>query len=181
MRFAQSGDVTAVINVSAAAVIKPRASIRSASGKVLAGRNGIVGALSADSDDTSLESPAAPAALRHTPGGVRLVPLQAEKHRPAAGAIPAADRGVPRHDIISASLQRWRRFGGHLPQVSQLSPQLDYPTDSDPYPKTVDNDLPHTDCCPVLARGKIALATSIREASLDVASMAPRPRFSSSK
>ena len=52
-----------------AASSRPPASTRIAIGKVYAGRNGIIGALTEDLIDTSRESAAAIAALRHTPGG----------------------------------------------------------------------------------------------------------------
>jgi 6-phosphofructokinase 1 len=39
-------------------------------------------------------------------------------------------------------------------------------------PKTVDNDLPHTDCCPGFGSVAKYVAVSTREAALDVASMA---------
>ena len=67
--YAQSGGVTAVINTSAAASSRPRASTASTIGKVYAGRDGIIGALTEDLIDTGKESPAAIRALRHTPGG----------------------------------------------------------------------------------------------------------------
>jgi len=67
--YAQSGGVTAVINASAAGVIETARRNKRRIGKVYAGRNGIIGALTEDLIDTSRESAAAIAALRHTPGG----------------------------------------------------------------------------------------------------------------
>ena len=67
--YAQSGGVTAVINASACGVIETARKHRDRIGKVYAGRNGIIGALLEDLVDTSKESAAAIAALRHTPGG----------------------------------------------------------------------------------------------------------------
>ena len=64
--YAQSGGVTAVINATASAVI---AEARASRIKVLAARNGILGALREDLIDTSKESAAAIRALAHTPGG----------------------------------------------------------------------------------------------------------------
>src|SRR5690606_21146376 len=66
--YAQSGGVTAVINASAAGVIEA-ARESNVIGKVYAGRNGIIGALTEDLIDTGKESKAAIAALKHTPGG----------------------------------------------------------------------------------------------------------------
>src|SRR4029079_8519724 len=67
--YAQSGGVTAVINASAAGVIETARANRDRIGKVYAGRNGIIGALTEDLIDTSKESARAIAALRATPGG----------------------------------------------------------------------------------------------------------------
>lgn len=64
--YAQSGGVTAVINATAAGVI---AEARARKIKVLAARNGILGALREELIDTSKESAAAIAALAQTPGG----------------------------------------------------------------------------------------------------------------
>src|SRR5690554_3910825 len=67
--YAQSGGVTAVINASAAGVIETARQHPDKIGKVYAGRNGIIGALTEDLIDTSLESAENIAALRHTPSG----------------------------------------------------------------------------------------------------------------
>src|SRR6516164_849208 len=66
--YAQSGGVSAVINASACGVLQTARQHSEAIGKVYAGRNGIIGALTEDLIDTSLESEAAIAALKHTPG-----------------------------------------------------------------------------------------------------------------
>ena len=67
--YAQSGGVTAVINASACGVIETARKHRGRIGKVYAGRNGIIGVLTEDLIDTSLDTPAAIRALKHTPGG----------------------------------------------------------------------------------------------------------------
>ena len=67
--YAQSGGVTAVINASAAGVIETARKHKSRIGKVYAGRNGIIGALTEDLIDTSREPARAIAALKHTPAG----------------------------------------------------------------------------------------------------------------
>ncbi len=57
-------------------------------------------------------------------------------------------------------------------KVSQLSEKLGYPITAVHVPKTVDNDLPITDTCPGFGSVAKYVATSIREAGFDVASMA---------
>src|ERR1700726_1122269 len=66
--YAQSGGVSAVINASACGVLETAGQHPEEIGKVYAGRNGIIGALTEDLIDTSLEAKAAIAALKHTPG-----------------------------------------------------------------------------------------------------------------
>ena len=67
--YAQSGGVTAVINASACGVIETARKHRDKIRNVLAGRNGIVGALTEELIDTGKESREDIAALRYTPGG----------------------------------------------------------------------------------------------------------------
>ncbi|MGA1562743.1 MAG: diphosphate--fructose-6-phosphate 1-phosphotransferase, partial [Gammaproteobacteria bacterium] len=67
--YAQSGGVTAVINSSAAGVIETARQHRDKIGKIFAGRNGIIGALTEDLIDTDEESAEDIAALKHTPSG----------------------------------------------------------------------------------------------------------------
>ncbi|MGH8596465.1 MAG: 6-phosphofructokinase, partial [Gammaproteobacteria bacterium] len=67
--YAQSGGVTAVINASACGVLETAGRYPAQMGRVFAGRNGIIGALTEDLIDTAQESPQSIAALRHTPSG----------------------------------------------------------------------------------------------------------------
>ncbi|MHB1591251.1 MAG: diphosphate--fructose-6-phosphate 1-phosphotransferase, partial [Sulfuricella sp.] len=67
--YAQSGGVTAVINASACGLIESARKHKDKIGKVYAGRNGIIGALTEDLIDTSKDTAKAIAALRHTPSG----------------------------------------------------------------------------------------------------------------
>ena len=64
--YAQSGGVTAVINATASAVLQ---AARAKKVKVLAARNGILGALREELIDTTTLSTAQVRALAHTPGG----------------------------------------------------------------------------------------------------------------
>ena len=66
--YAQSGGVTAVINASACGVIETVNKSKKIH-KVLAGENGILGALNEELIDTSKESKINIAKLRQTPGG----------------------------------------------------------------------------------------------------------------
>ena len=66
--YAQSGGVSAVINASACGVIETAARSREI-GKLYAGRNGILGALTEDLIDVSRESRATIRGLKYTPAG----------------------------------------------------------------------------------------------------------------
>ena len=61
-------------------------------------------------------------------------------------------------------LQRWGR-------LSQLSAELAYPIVCVGIPKTMDNDLPITDCSPGFGSAAKYVATSLHEAALDLAAM----------
>ena len=88
--YAQSGGVTAVINATACGVLQTARRRSDKIGKVYAGRNGIIGALTEDLIDTSIESEAAIAALKRR---VRLLSLQARVDRRASRAVRTLDRG----------------------------------------------------------------------------------------
>jgi len=57
-------------------------------------------------------------------------------------------------------------------KVSQIAETLGYPLTAVHVPKTVDNDLPITDCCPGFGSVAKYVATSMLEAGFDVESMA---------
>src|SRR5438477_11639513 len=171
--YAQSGGVTAVINASAAGVIETARKYRKHIGKVYAGRNGILGALTEELIDTSKESAGATRALRNTPGG-------------AFGSARYKLKGVEKggheyerllevfraHDIGYFFYNGGNDSADTCLKVSQISALLDYPIVAVHVPKTVDNDLPITDCCPGFGSVAKYVAVSMREAAFDVASMA---------
>ncbi len=171
--YAQSGGVTAVINASAAGVIETARRHRKQIGKVYAGRNGILGALTEDLIDTSKESAADIRALRNTPGG-------------AFGSARYKLKGVEKggheyerlievfkaHDIGYFFYNGGNDSADTCLKVSRISATLGYPIVAVHVPKTVDNDLPITDTCPGFGSVAKYVATSMMEAVLDVESMA---------
>lgn len=171
--YAQSGGVTAVINASAAGVIETCRQHPDKIGRVLAGRNGIIGALTEELIDTSQESDAAIAALKHTPGGAfgscRYKLKSLETHREQYERLIEVFRA---HDIGYFFYNGGGDSADTCLKVSQLAEKLGYPLTAIHVPKTVDNDLPITDCCPGFGSVAKYVATSIREAAFDVASMA---------
>ena len=171
--YAQSGGVTAVINASACGVIQTARSHPDAIGTVYAGRNGIIGALTEDLIDTSAESDAAIAALRHTPSGAfgscRYKLKGLEENRREYERLIAVFRA---HGIGYFFYNGGGDSADTCHKVSQLSETLGYPIQAIHIPKTVDNDLPITDNCPGFGSVAKYVAVSIREAGFDVASMA---------
>src|SRR4029078_478871 len=171
--YAQSGGVTAVINTSAAAVIETARKHRDRIGKVYAGRNGIIGALTEDLIDTSRESAKAIAALRYTPGGAfgsRRYKLKGiEENRGQYERLIDVFRA---HDIGYFFYNGGNDSADTCLKVAQVAQTLDYPLTAVHVPKTVDNDLAVTDNCRGFASVAKYVATSMREAAFDVASMA---------
>ena len=171
--YAQSGGVTAVINASACGVIETARANKDVIGKVYAGRNGIIGALTEDLIDTSKESATAIAALRNTPSGAfgscrfKLASLEANQ-REYARLIDV----FKAHDIGYFFYNGGGDSADTCFKVSQLSESMGYPLQAIHVPKTVDNDLPITDCCPGFGSVAKYVAVSTLEASFDVRSMA---------
>jgi 6-phosphofructokinase len=171
--YAQSGGVTAVINASACGVIETARKHRGKIGKVYAGRHGIIGALTEDMIDTSKESPAAIRALRHTPGGAfgsaRYKLAGIDKNRAQYERLIDIFRA---HDIGYFFYNGGNDSMDTAQKVSEIAVQMAYPITCIGIPKTVDNDLALTDCCPGFGSAAKYIAVSTREAALDVASMA---------
>ena len=171
--YAQSGGVTSVINASAAGVIETARRHDDRIGKVFAGRNGILGALHEDLIDTGRESPAAIAALKHTPGGAfgscRYKLKSLEQDRAQYERLIEVFRA---HDIGYFFYNGGGDSADTCLKVSQLSATMGYPLQAIHVPKTIDNDLPITDNCPGFGSVATYVAVSTREASMDVASMA---------
>ncbi|HEY4445616.1 MAG TPA: 6-phosphofructokinase [Steroidobacteraceae bacterium] len=171
--YAQSGGVTAVINASACGLIETARRHRGKIGKVYAGRHGIIGALTEDMIDTSKESRAAIQGLRHTPGGAfgsaRYKLAGIDKNRAQYERLIDIFRA---HDIGYFFYNGGNDSMDTAQKVSELAVQMAYPIACIGIPKTVDNDLPITDCCPGFGSAAKYIAVSTREAALDVASMA---------
>lgn len=171
--YAQSGGVTAVINASACGVIQTAAKYPEHINKVYAARDGIVGVLSEDLIDLEQESQDSIAALRYAPGG-------------AFGScrFDIGDLTTHRHqyerliDVFSAHDIRYFFYNGGggsmltAHKVSLIGDEMGYPLTTIGIPKTIDNDLAATDNSPGFGSVAKYIATSIREASMDLASMA---------
>ncbi len=170
--YAQSGGVTAVINASACGVLETARAHSDKIGKVFAGRNGIIGALREELIDTSLESDADIAALRHTPSGAfgscRYKLKSFEANRAEYERLIEVFKA---HDIGYFFYNGGGDSADTCLKISQLSEKMGYPLQAIHVPKTVDNDLPITDTCPGFGSVAKYVAVSIKEASLDILSM----------
>ena len=171
--YAQSGGVTAVINASACGVIETARKNSDKIGKVYAGENGIIGALTENLIDTSLESESDIAALNHTPSGgfgscrYKMKSLEANK-----AEYERLIEVFKAHNIGYFFYNGGGDSADTCLKVSQLSESMGYPIQAIHIPKTVDNDLPVTDNCPGFGSVAKYVAVSTMEASFDVASMA---------
>jgi 6-phosphofructokinase 1 len=170
--YAQSGGVTAVINASACGVLQTARQHSEKIGKVYAGRNGIIGALTEDLIDTSIESEAAIAALKHTPGAAfgscRYKLASIDQHRVQYERLIEVFQA---HDIGFFFYNGGGDSQDTAFKVSQMGALLSYRIVCVGIPKTVDNDLPITDCSPGFGSVAKYLATCIREAAFDLSSM----------
>jgi len=171
--YAQSGGVTAVINASACGVIETARRHADRIGTVYAGRNGILGALTEELIDTSQEFTEAIAALRSTPSGAfgscRYKLKSLDANRREYERLIAVFKA---HDIGYFFYNGGGDSADTCFKVSQLSASLGYPLTAIHVPKTIDNDLPLTDCCPGFGSVAKYVALSTLEASFDVRSMA---------
>ena len=170
--YAQSGGVTSVINATAAALILEAKKYKSKIGKVYAGRNGILGALKEELIDTSKESITAIKSLKTRPGGAfgscRLKLKDLEENKREYERLVEVFKA---HNIGYFFYNGGNDSADTAYKVSQISKKLDYPIKCIAIPKTVDNDLAITDCCPGFGSAAKYIATSTMEASLDVESM----------
>jgi 6-phosphofructokinase 1 len=170
--YAQSGGVTAVINASACGVIETARKHKDQIGKVYAGRNGIIGALTEDLIDTGKESAAAIRALRHTPSGAfgscRFKLKGLEENRAEYERLIEVFKA---HNIGYFFYNGGGDSADTCLKVSQIAETLHYPIQAIHVAKTVDNDLPITDNCPGFGSVAKYIAVSTLEACFDVASM----------
>ena len=170
--YAQSGGVTSVINATASALILESKKYKSKIGKVFAGKNGILGALREELIDTSKESLSAIKSLREKPGGAfgscrfKLKSLNENKKE-----YERLVEVFKAHNIGYFFYNGGNDSADTAFKVSEISKELGYPINCIAIPKTVDNDLAVTDCCPGFGSAAKYIATSTMEASLDVASM----------
>jgi 6-phosphofructokinase len=169
--YAQSGGVTSVINATASAVIESSRKSKKIN-KLYAGKDGIIGILNEDLIDTSLENSSDIKKLMHTPGGA----FGSCRHK--LKDINQSKREYERLiDVFKAhNIGYFFYNGGGDSQdtsnkIAQYTKDAGFPVTCIGIPKTIDNDLPYTDNCPGFGSVAKYIATSTKEAALDVKSM----------
>ena len=170
--YAQSGGPTAVINSSACGLIETARKHNDKIGQIYVGRHGILGALNEDLINTAHETSEAIAALRHTPAAAfgscrhKLKPLSEDESE-----YKRIIEVFKAHNIGYFFYNGGNDSQDTTDKISQVSIELGYPLTCIGIPKTIDNDLPITDCCPGFGSVAKYVAVSTKEAALDVMSM----------
>ena len=172
---AQSGGPTAVINASIAGVIQ-EAGRNECIEEIYGGLNGIWGILREDLIDLNDEKAKAIEGLKHTPAaalGTCRYKLDFKKN-----AAQAEKDMVRLFDVFMAHNIRYFFYaGGNDSQDTANKIHLEalkrsYEMRVIGVPKTIDNDLPHTDHCPGYGSTVKYAAATVMEIAADVGSMA---------
>ena len=169
--YAQSGGVTSVINATASAVIETSRKSKKIN-KLYAGKDGIIGILNEELIDTSLENSSDIKKLMHTPGGA--FGSCRHKLKDSNQSKREYERLI---DVFKAhNIGYFFYNGGGDSQdtsnkIAQYTKDAGFPVTCIGIPKTIDNDLPYTDNCPGFGSVAKYIATSTKEAALDVKSM----------
>tara|TARA_B100000900_G_scaffold71087_1_gene56386 strand:+ start:2390 stop:3646 length:1257 start_codon:yes stop_codon:yes gene_type:complete len=169
--YAQSGGVTSVINATACAVIETARKSRNIN-KVYAGKNGVLGILKEELIDTSNEELKEIKKLMHTPGGTfgscrHKLKDSNENKREYERLIEV----FKAHDVGYFFYNGGGDSQDTTNKIAQYTKEAGFPVTCIGIPKTIDNDLPFTDNCPGFGSVAKYIATSTREAALDVKSM----------
>ena len=172
---AQSGGPTAVINASAAGVIQ-EAGKHPCIEEIYGGLNGILGILNEDLIDLNEEKAKAIAGLKYTPGaalGTCRYKLDFKKKPERA----ATDMERLFEVFQAHNIRYFFYAGGNDSQdtahkIHQRALERGYEMRVIGVPKTIDNDLPHTDHCPGYGSVIKYAAATVMEIALDVGGMA---------
>ena len=170
--YAQSGGVTPVINTSAQAAFAIARTARRVR-RLFAGRDGILGILNEELIDVGAEDQRQLKRLRHTPGGA-FGSCRLKLPSPAIDSRPYQRLA----EVFAAHNVRWFLYNGGndsqdtTAKIAAHCAAQGLPVTCVGVPKTIDNDLAATDCCPGFGSVAKYVATTVAETALDVASMA---------
>jgi len=177
---AQSGGPTAVINSSVAGVIQEARQHGCIRG-IFGGLNGILGTLKEEITDLRREDAAAIEALKHTPGAAlgtcRYKIDFKKKPEAAARDMERLFQVFQAHDIRFFLYAGGNDSQDTADKIHQEAVRRGYEMRVIGVPKTIDNDLPHTDHCPGFGSVAKYNACTVMEVAVDVASMATDDGF----
>lgn len=172
---AQSGGPTCVINASLAGVIQ-EAGRHECIEEIYGGANGILGILNEDLIDINDEKAKSIEGLRWTPAAaLGTCRYKVDFKKKPEKAAKDMDRLF---DVFKAhNIRYFFYIGGNDSQdtshkVHEEAVKRGYEMRVIGVPKTIDNDLPHTDNCPGYGSVIKYAATTVMEVGIDVASMA---------
>ena len=171
----QSGGPTAVINASIAGVIQEARQQACILG-IYGGLNGILGILKEELIDLHREDAPVVEALKHTPGaalGTCRYKIDFKK-KPAQAALDM-DRlfqVFQAHDIRFFFYAGGNDSQDTAHKIHLQALQRGYDLRVIGVPKTIDNDLPHTDHCPGFGSVAKYNACTVMEVAIDIGSMA---------
>ena len=172
---AQSGGPTSVINASVAGVIQ-EAGRHTQIGEIYAGRNGILGILNENLFDLNEEMAKSIEALKHTPaaalGTCRYKINFSKDPESAAKDMDRLFEVFQAHDIRFFFYAGGNDSQDTSHKIHEEAIKRNYEMRVIGVPKTIDNDLPHTDHCPGYGSVIKYNAASVMEIGADVASMA---------
>lgn len=172
---AQSGGPTSVINASVAGVIQ-EAGKHGLIEEIYGGLNGIYGILNEDLIDLNEEKARAIEGLKHTPGAaLGTCRYKIDFKKKPEQAAKDMDRLF---EVFQAHNIRYFFYvGGNdsqdtSNQIHQEAVKRNYEMRVIGVPKTIDNDLPHTDHTPGFGSAAKYVATTVAEVAIDVGGMA---------
>jgi 6-phosphofructokinase 1 len=175
MLVAQSGGPTAVINASVCGVVQ-EAGRHECIEELYGGLNGILGILSEDLIDIGEEKPRAIQRLRHTPaaalGTCRYKIDFRGNPEKAAQDIDRVLQVFEAHNIRYFFYSGGNDSQDTADKVHGEAQKRGYDLRVIGVPKTIDNDLPHTDHCPGYGSVIKYNATTVMEIGADIGSMA---------
>ncbi|MCP8898251.1 6-phosphofructokinase [Gilvimarinus xylanilyticus] len=170
--YGQSGGAAAVLNATASAVLTTAREYPGVIDKVFVGRNGILGALHENLIDITQESADTLDGLLYTPGAA----FGSCRHKLQNPTVEH-DEYQRLIDVFRAHDIRYFFYNGGgdsqdtTRKIAHAAELVGYDLTCIGIPKTIDNNLPATDCCPGFGSAAKYVAVSTLEASFDVASM----------
>ena len=167
--YAQSGGVTSVINSSAFGLFSELKE-KAPETNIYVGKNGIIGLIEDEVYDIS-KSKKPLELLIESPGGMfgscryKLPDIEDEKF------YEGLFKKLERYSVGYFFYNGGNDSADTCYKVSEASKKLNYSLNAIAIPKTIDNDLAITDNCPGFGSVAKYIATSAKEASLDIRSM----------